>query len=78
MLCQGNALANTFSITLTDLFGNINLDTKVLTLVVTTNSTPGNSTVGGYTNNSIWADDDYIYVAISDGTIKRVAISTFP
>ncbi len=81
VLLQGNSLANTFKVSVSDFFGNNDVDFVIAlgaSLVISNTTTPANSTVGGFTNNSIWADDDYIYVSISDGTIKRVAIATFP
>lgn len=81
VLGMGNNLANTFNITVQNLLGNSTANVIVSNtsdLVVAKNTTPANSTVGGHTNHSFWFDDDYLYVVISDGTIKRAALSTFP
>jgi hypothetical protein len=76
---------NTFSLTVSDLLGNSQANVVVgnsavlsaNTLIIRKTTTPANSTVGGATNNSIWFDADYIYVALANGHIKRASLSTF-
>ncbi len=81
VLCQGNALANTFKVSVTDFFGNNDVDFVVsvaASLIISNTDTPANSTVGGFANQSIWFDDDFIYCSVSNGHIRRVAIVDFP
>jgi hypothetical protein len=49
--------------------GNVRLD----------GSTPAsnNASDEGYGVGSIWYDENYMYIAVSSGTIKRVALNTF-
>ncbi len=80
VLMQGNTLANTFNITITTLFGNNDVNHVVdsaAALVVSNTSTPADSDDGGFTNNSIWFSNDFIYCVQSNGYIKRAALSTF-
>ena len=45
-------------------------------LVIKQNNTPANSSAN-VVPQSIWSDGNYIYVAVSNNSIKRVALSTF-
>jgi len=76
VLAWGNSNSNTVKIALSDL-ASANQDVVVSSLVISNTDSPANSTVGGYTNNSVWADDDYIYVALANGHIRRAAIIDF-
>lgn len=77
--------SNTYSLTVSNLFGNSQAnvivgDSYVLStnnLIIRNTTTPANSEAGGITNNSIWFDADYIYVALANGYIKRAPISVF-
>lgn len=46
-------------------------------LQVTRKATPVISTGTTDLQGSIWFDDNYIYVATANGTVKRAALSTF-
>jgi len=46
-------------------------------VVVRRKYTPGSSSGTTDVQGSIWFDDNYIYVAIGPGVIKRAALSTF-
>jgi hypothetical protein len=46
-------------------------------LVIRRKNTPVLSTGTSDVQGSIWFDDNYIYVATANGTIKRAALSTF-
>lgn len=53
--------------------------TKVVvanTLVITGNSTPANSTAT-VTKGTLFYDTNYLYIAVANNTIKRVALDTF-
>jgi len=45
-------------------------------LVIMQNNTPANSSANAVPK-TIWSDGNYIYVAISNNSIKRVALTTF-
>jgi len=55
-------------------FSNVFL--QVATLVIGNTSTPISSSVNVITG-SLWYDSNYLYVAIANNTIKRVALSSF-
>lgn len=69
-----NAASNTQKLLLDTMFENINNATANV-VIITDNTTPANSTVTE-TQGRIWFDDDYLYVATSNG-IKRVLLTTF-
>jgi hypothetical protein len=56
------------------IFSNVNL--QVATLIVGNTSTPISS-VMNVTTGSLWFDSSYLYVATSNNTIMRVALSSF-
>lgn len=66
-LTIGNSTVNVF-INSTSITSN--------TIIVSNNTTPANSTAS-VTSRSIWFDNDYIYVAIGNNSIKRVSLNTF-
>lgn len=76
---------NTFSLTVSNLFGNSQANVIVQNgyyistnvMIIRDTSTPANSTVGGHTPNSIWFDDNYIYICLANGYIHRAAHSSF-
>ena len=76
LLAWGNSAANTLNIT-TGVLAAANLDTVVSSLIISNTSTPANSTVGGFANLSIWMDNDFIYVTLANGHIRRAAIADF-
>jgi len=53
-----------------------NLTVVANNLLVTKRSTPANSTIT-VANNTIWFDSDYLYIAVGNNSIKRVALSSF-
>lgn len=58
---------------------NVLFSTNVLStnnLLIINSYTPTDST-GNAVANSIWSDGSYIYFAVANGNIKRVALSTF-
>lgn len=46
------------------------------TLVITGNSTPTNSSIT-VTQGTVLYDTDYLYIAVSDNTLKRVSLTSF-
>lgn len=46
-------------------------------LVVRRKATPVTSSGTSDLQGSIWFDENYVYVAVANGTIKRAALSTF-
>lgn len=72
LVIQDVSANSTKKIALTDL-------TKVVvsnTLIITGNSTPANSTIS-VPKGTLFYDNSYIYIAIADNTLKRVAIESF-
>jgi hypothetical protein len=45
-------------------------------VIVAGNATPANSTIT-ITQGRIFYDNDYLYIAVANNTIKRVALSSF-
>lgn len=76
--------ATTKSANVSVLFGNVSTNTtlsnsavlSVKEVVVRDNTTPANSSAT-VTQGKIWADSNYLYVAVANNTIKRVALSSF-
>jgi len=72
-------------VTVANMFANVVSETTFKSSVsingnlLLKNQTPSTnvSSNEGHTAGSIWFDEDYIYVAVSGGTIKRAALSTF-
>lgn len=66
------------------LFGNVSTNTtlsnsavlSVKEVIIRDNTTPSNSGITAVPGK-IWADSNYIYVAVANNTIKRVALSSF-
>lgn len=56
----------------------LNLTKTVIanTLVITGNNTPANSTITA-TKGTLFYDTDYLYIAVANNTLKRVALSSF-
>ena len=80
LLGKGNTLANTFKYSVQNLLGNSSANVIVsntANFAVKKEATPANSTVGGYLAKSMWFDNTHLYCVLSNGHIKRVAISTF-
>lgn len=77
-------VAVTKSANVSVLFGNVAANvilsnTAVLStqnMVLRNNTTPSNSTVT-VAKGTIWADANYIYVAVANNSIKRVALTSF-
>lgn len=75
---------NTFSLTISTLFGNNQVDvvvanSKILSansFILRRNYTPGSS---GETVNAgaFWWDSTYLYIAIANNTIRRVTLEAF-
>lgn len=78
------ANAVTKKITLSALFADVASNTVMSgnnilsanTLIVRYDTTPANSTVA-VSKGTIWADADYLYVAVANNTIKRIGLSAF-
>lgn len=64
------------AISSSDLFANSTHDVKAANLQITYNTTPANSTANAVAG-LVWYDNNYIYVAIANNSIKRVALSSF-
>lgn len=70
--------AQTALISVTDFFANVIPIAKVANLnIADIRSDPANSTVLTITQGQIFFSNAYIYVAVANNTVKRVAISTF-
>lgn len=76
--------ANTYKITVANLFGNSSANLYISnaytfsanTVIVRKNSTPANSTAN-CVKGEIWNDGTYLYVATANNVIKRVTLSSF-
>jgi hypothetical protein len=76
--------SETKSISVASLFGSVPSNTtfgnaaivSANTLVVRNKTTPANNSVT-VTEGTIFYDENYLYVAIANNTIRRVALSTF-
>lgn len=76
--------AVTKSVTVGNLFGNCSANLTLSnaailnanTVVVRNKQTPANSTAT-FTGGTIFFDENYLYIAVSNNTIKRVALSSF-
>jgi len=79
---SGNS--TTGGVTVENLFGNSDVNftvsnTKILsvnTLVIRKNNTPSTSS-DTVTRGTIWFDSSYLYVAVGNNTIKRIALEAF-
>lgn len=63
---------NTFIITVVDLLGNSAANTVAKPV-----ATPANSTALAVASGTILWDSDYLYIAVGNNTLKRVALSLF-
>lgn len=75
--------ANNFKITGTNAFGNLAINVVTTKQVSANNfkissapATPASS-IDVVPRGTIWFDINYLYIAVADNTIKRVALSTF-
>lgn len=79
-----NSITNTYQLTLTNLFGNSTCNvvlnnTSVLSsniVIVRNKQTPANSNIT-ITEGTILFDTSYIYIAVANNTLKRVALESF-
>jgi hypothetical protein len=83
------AVTNTVSITGTTTVNTVNITTGNVvtltsnvgtfsnTLAIPYRTTPANSTALAITNNAIFHDGTYLYVAVGTNTTKRVLLSSF-
>lgn len=69
VLSGAASLSETSTITLTDLFGNSSSVPVI--------NTPANSTALTVSAGSVMMDADYLYVAVANNKLGRVALSTF-
>lgn len=75
---------NTYNISLSVMFANCVSNTSfsnsayvsIQNLVIRRANTPANSTIS-VPERAIWADNNYIYVAIANNNIKRAVLETF-
>jgi hypothetical protein len=78
LILQANTTANTVELKLanvTTFFSNVS-SVKVANLVLSTNSTPANSTIT-VPQGTMWYDTNYLYIAVANNTLKRVALTSF-
>jgi type III secretory pathway lipoprotein EscJ len=68
-----NGNAETRNVSIHNLLANSTHDVKAANLYVTFNTTPANSTAN-CTKGQYWNDDNYLYVAIANNTIRRIAL----
>src|SRR5687768_2703116 len=67
----------TRSITVQNLLGNSTFDLKAANLVTTYSNTPANSSALTIQAGQIFYDSDFLYIAVANNTVKRVAVSSF-
>jgi hypothetical protein len=68
----GGNNAQTHNVSVHNLLANSTHDVKAANLYVTFNTTPANSTANCI-RGQFWYDDDYLYVAIANNSIRRIA-----
>jgi len=68
------SISGTFTVSNTVTFTNSN--THISNLHITYNTTPANST-SSVLAGKVWADEEYLYVAVSNNNIKRIALTSF-
>jgi CTP:phosphocholine cytidylyltransferase-like protein len=76
--------ANTKQITLNNIFANSTANVTLAnasvlsanTLITRNKQTPANSTIT-VTKGTILFDDDYLYIATDNNTLKRIALTSF-
>jgi hypothetical protein len=74
----------TYRIGASNLFANNTADVSfsntstisINNVIIRKNTTPANSTIT-ITEGSIWFDDDYIYCAIANNSLKRIPLESF-
>ena len=79
-----SSVVNTYQISTNNFFSNVAanvtlVNTAVLsanTIILRNNQTPANSTVT-VTKGTILFDNNYIYIAVANNSLKRVALSSF-
>ena len=68
---------NVHSISVNNLFGNTtDLSLKANNLQIMLANTPANSS-SNVVGRTIWFDNNYLYIATSNNTIKRVSLESF-
>jgi hypothetical protein len=78
------SVVNTYQLSTNNLYSNVAanvtlVNTAVLsanTIIVRNKQTPANSTIT-VTRGTILFDDNFIYIAIANNSLKRVALSSF-
>lgn len=77
LLGQGNNQSNTFKYSISNLLGNTsNLSLVTNTITIQNSNTPASSTIT-VPKGRMWYDTDYLYIAVSNNVVKRVALSSF-
>lgn len=79
-----NGVTNTYQLSVTNLFTNCSSNLTVSnsailsanTLIIRNNQTPANSTVT-VTKGTMFYDSNYLYIAVSNNSLKRVSLSSF-
>jgi hypothetical protein len=75
---NANTTANNLSVTFANTTTlNVNTGTFVNTLIIPYRSTPANSTAISISNNAIFHDGNFLYVAVGNNITKRATLSTF-
>lgn len=69
--------ARTRNITKHNLFTNGTHDGVFANLVVSYSNTPANSTALTIARGQIFYDNNYLYIAVANNLVKRVALGTF-
>ena len=69
--------AVTRKMTVNTFFSNVSIITVSNNLVIPLKTTPANSTSTSILRGSIFHDSNYLYIATSNNTVKRVSLSTF-
>lgn len=82
---DGNSSSNTYKFTISNILSNSSANVvtgnsysvSAYTLIVRKANTPANSSVTGHANNSMWWDNDYLYLTLANGSIRRITHSSF-
>ncbi len=72
-------IANTKAVSVTNLLGNSSANivaSNTAYLVIKRSNTPANSTITVQAG-AMWADSNYLYIAVANNVLKRVSLSSF-
>jgi len=70
--------ANVYTITYQNFMANVSIPLVISnTLFISTKSAPANSSAMTISSGALFYDETYLYIAVANNTVKRVALSSF-